>query len=68
MNNEDTHLSTQNLGGGELVIFEALFKSLLLFNVLKTCRVYLLVTDLGIVKFLKKSIKHFFQKCEICRR
>ena len=29
---EETHLQTKNLGGGELVIFEALFRSLLCFQ------------------------------------
>ena len=37
------------------------------FNVLETCRVYLLTIDLGIVKFIKKFIERLFEKCEICR-
>ena len=37
------------------------------FNVLKTCRVYLVAIDLGIVKFMKKFSERFFDKCEICR-
>ena len=37
------------------------------FNVLETCRVYLLEIDLGIVKFIKKLIERFFEKCENCR-
>ena len=32
------------------------------FNVLETCRVYLLAIDLGIVKFIKKFIEQFFEK------
>ena len=37
------------------------------FNVLDTCKVYLLAIDLGIVKFLKKIIERFFEKYENCR-
>ena len=37
------------------------------FNVLETCIVYFLAIDLGIVKFIKKLIEQFFEKCEICR-
>ena len=37
------------------------------FNVLKTCRVYLQMIDLRIAKFIKKFIKRFFEKCEICK-
>ena len=36
------------------------------FNVLETCRVYLLAIDLGIAKFIEKFIQPFFEKCEIC--
>ena len=43
-------------------------KAFPVFNVLETCRVYLLTIDLGIVKFIKKIIERFFKKCEICRR
>ena len=43
-------------------------KAFPVFNVLETCRVYLLVVDLGIIKFIKKFIEWFFEKCEICRR
>ena len=42
-------------------------KAFPVFNVLETCRVYLLAIDLGIVKFIKKFIERFFEKCEICR-
>ena len=42
-------------------------KAFPVFNVLETCRVYSLTTDLGIVTFIKKFIKRFFKKCEICR-
>ena len=38
VNNEDTHLWTQNLGE-KLVIFESLFQAFSVFNVLETCRV-----------------------------
>ena len=55
---------TQNLGG-KLVKFEVLCKSIP-FNVLETCRVYLLTIDLGIVECIKKFIQRFFEQCEIC--
>ena len=37
------------------------------FNVLETCREYFLTIDLGIVKFIKKFIERFLEKCEIFR-
>ena len=37
-------------------------KAFPVFNVLETCRVYLLTIDLGIVKFIKKFIEQFFEK------
>ena len=40
-------------------------KAFSVFNVLETCRVYLLAIDLGIVKFIKKFIERFFEKCEV---
>ena len=43
-------------------------KAFSVFNVLETCRVYLLAIDLGIVKFIKKFIERFFEKCEVCKR
>ena len=52
--------------GEKLVIFEALLKAFSVFNVLETCRVYLLAIDLGIVKFIKKVIERFFENCENC--
>ena len=42
-------------------------KAFPVFNVLDTCRVYLLTIDLGIFKFIKKIINRFFLKCEVCR-
>ena len=42
-------------------------KALPAFNVLETCREYLLTIDLEIVEFIKKFIEQFFEKCEICR-
>ena len=53
-------MNTKSGGKGELVIFEALFKAFPVFNVLETCRVYLLTIDVGIFKFIKKSIARFF--------
>ena len=35
-------------------------KAFPVFNVLKTCRVYLLTIDVEIVKFIKKIIQWFF--------
>ena len=46
-------------GGGELVIFEALFKAFPVFSVLETCRLYLLTIDLGIVKCIRKLSSAF---------
>ena len=43
-------------------------KAFLVFNVLKTRRVYLLTIDLGILQYIKKFIERFFRKCEIRRR
>ena len=45
----------------------AYLKAFSVFKVIETCRVYLLATDLAIVKFMKKIIKRFFEKCENCR-
>ena len=38
------------------------------FNVPESYGVYLLAINLAIVKFIKKFIEQFFEKCEICRR
>ena len=35
-------------------------KAFPVFNVLETCRVYLLTIDVGIFKFIKKSTERFF--------
>ena len=43
-------------------------KAFPVFNVLETCRVYLLTIDVGIIKFIKKFIEWFFEKCEIYER
>ena len=43
-------------------------KAFPVFNVLETRRVYLLTIDLRIFEFIKKIIKRFFEKCEICKR
>ena len=42
-------------------------KAFPVFNVLETCREYLLTIDLQIVEFIKKFMERFFEKCEICR-
>ena len=43
-------------------------KAFPVFNVLETCRVYLLTIDLGIFQFLTNFIERLFGKCEICIR
>ena len=40
-------------------------KAFPVFNVLETCRVYLLTIVLEIVQFIKKFIERLFEKCEI---
>ena len=42
-------------------------KAFPVFNVLETCRGYLLMIDLKIVKFIKKIIERFFEKCKTCK-
>ena len=42
-------------------------KAFPVFNVLETCREYFLTIDLKIVKFFKKIIERFLEKCEIFR-
>ena len=37
-------------------------KAFPVFNVLESCRVYLLTIDLGIIKFIKKFIEQFLEK------
>ena len=44
-----------------MVIFKAPFKGLPCFNVLETCRVYLLTIDPKIVKCMKKFIERFYE-------
>ena len=43
------------------------FKAFPIFNVLETCREYLLTIDLGIVEFIEKFIERFLEKCETFR-
>ena len=43
-------------GGGDWLYLRPYLKALSVFNVLETCRVYSLTTDLGIVKFMNKII------------
>ena len=40
-------------------------KAFSVFNVIETCRVYLLATDLVIVKFMKKIIEPFLENAKI---
>ena len=42
-------------------------KAFPVFNVLETCRGYLLTIDPGTFKFIKKFIERFFEIREICR-
>ena len=42
-------------------------KAFSVFNFLETCRVCLLAIYFEVVKFIKKFIDRFFEKCEICR-
>ena len=53
--------------GKDWLYLRPYLKAFPVFNVLETCWVYLLTIDLGIFKFIKKIIKRFFEKCEICR-
>ena len=53
--------------GKNLVYLRAYLKAFSVFNVIETCRVYLLATDLAIVKSMKKIIERFFEKCENSR-
>ena len=55
-----------NIWGRNLLYFRPYLKAFPDFNVIETCRVYLLAIDLGVVKFIKKFIEHFFEKCDIC--
>ena len=53
--------------GENLLYLRPYLKAFSVFNVLETCRVYLLAIDLEIVKFIKKIIEQFSEKCENCR-
>ena len=53
--------------GGNWLYLRPYLKAFSVFNVLETCRVYLLAIDLMIVKFIKKFIERFLEKCEIFR-
>ena len=60
MNNEDYHLQTQ-IWGKNYFFWRPYLKAFPVFNVLETCRVYLLTSDLEIVKFIKKFIEWFLE-------
>ena len=51
----------------EIAYLRPYLKAFPVFNVLETCREYLLTIDLQIVEFIKKFIELFFEKCENCR-
>ena len=55
------------IAGKNWLYFRPYLKVFPVFNVLETCREYLLTIDLQIVEFIKKFIERFFEKCKICR-
>ena len=55
------------IGGKNRLYLRPYLKAFPVFNVLETCREYLLTIDLQIVEFIKKCIERFFEKCRICR-
>ena len=50
----------QKIWGKNWLYLRPYLIAFLVFNVLGTCRVYLLTIDLGIVKSIKKFIERFF--------
>ena len=60
MNNEEDHLLTQ-IWAKNYFFWRPYLKAFPVFNVLETCRVYLLTNDLLIVKFIKKFIERFLE-------
>ena len=61
-----TRACKQKIWGKNWSYLRPHLKAFPVFNVLETCRVYLLTIDLGIFNFLKTFIEQFFEKCEIC--
>ena len=53
--------------GGNWLYLRPYLKAFPVFNVLETCREYLLMIDLKIVKFIKKIVKRFLKKCKTCK-
>ena len=51
--------------GKNWLYLRAYLKAFSVFNVIETCRVYLLATDLAIVKFMKKIIERFLKNAQI---
>ena len=51
-------------GGGDWFYLRPYLKAFPVFNVLETCRVYLLTIDLGIAKFIKKFIERLFENAK----
>ena len=52
----------QKIWGENCLYLRPHLKAFPVFNVLETCRVYLLTIDLGIFKFIKKFVERFFWK------
>ena len=67
-NNDDAHLSTQNLGENLWHLKAHLIAFSLVFNILETWRRRTLMLNPGIVQFLKNIIERFLNNREICRR
>ena len=62
-----TLTSKHKIWGKNWLYLRPYLKAFSAFNVLETCREYLLTFDLQVVEFIKKFIERFFEKCKICR-
>ena len=58
------HKNIKSGGGGDWLYLRPYSKAFPVFNVLETCRVYLLAINLGIVKFIKKFIERFLKNAK----
>ena len=56
-----TSLLLEGLNSFYIFHYLPCLKAFPVFNVLETCRVYLLTIDLGILKFVKKKFEWFFE-------
>ena len=57
----------QKIWGENWLYLRPYLKVFPVFNVLKTCREYFLMIDLGIVEFIKNFIERCLERCEIFR-